>query len=96
VRITFDPAKDRINVAKHGISLADAAHLEWETVLVRPDDRRDYGEPSEVGYGLIADRLFCVVFVRRGRWLRVISFRKANRRKVARYVRYTQGQVADP
>ena len=95
MRITFDPAKDRSNLSKHGISLALAARLEWDTVIAGPDRRRDYGEPREIGYGLIGDRLYCVVFVRRGGWVRIISFRKANRREVVRYVRHAQNQAAD-
>ena len=95
MRITFDPAKDRSNLSKHGISLALAARLEWDTVIAGPDRRRDYGEPREIGYGLIGERLHRVVFVRRGGWLRIISFRKANRREVVRYVRHAQNQAAD-
>ena len=29
MRITFDPAKDAANVAKHGLSLAVGAELDW-------------------------------------------------------------------
>jgi len=29
VDITFDPAKSAINLAKHGLSLADAEDFEW-------------------------------------------------------------------
>ena len=36
---TFDPAKDAVNLAKHGISLAEAARLDWDNALVSPDDR---------------------------------------------------------
>ena len=43
VDIEFDPAKDEINVARHGISLARAADLVVATI--EPDLRRDYGEP---------------------------------------------------
>lgn len=39
--IEFDAAKDAINVAKHGISLARAADLEIQAYV--PDDR--FAEP---------------------------------------------------
>lgn len=31
--ITFDVAKDRINFRKHGMSLAEAAFIDWENVV---------------------------------------------------------------
>lgn len=90
VRIEFDAAKDEANRDKHGISLGDAARLEWETALAKPDRRRDYGEPREIGYGLIDGRLHCVVFVRRGAVFRIISLRKANQREVRNYEQQTK------
>ena len=86
MRITFDLTKDSLNVAKHGVSLAEAQALEWDTVLAMPDARRDYGELREIGYGLIGDRLYCVVFVQRDNTLHIISLRKANSREVRNYV----------
>jgi uncharacterized DUF497 family protein len=59
--------------------------LDWESVVALPDTRRDYGEQRLIGYGVLERRLYCVVFVVRGRKLRVISLRKANRREVKRY-----------
>jgi len=44
MRIAFDPAKDAVNLAKHGLSLALAADLEWDSAMVWVDDRKDYGE----------------------------------------------------
>lgn len=43
MKVTFDPAKDAANHDKHGVSLAQAAKLEWDTTLTWPDLRRDYG-----------------------------------------------------
>ncbi|MBF0428667.1 MAG: BrnT family toxin [Magnetococcales bacterium] len=95
MKITYDTTKDASNKEKHGLSLQDAAYLDWRSVMVMPDDRRDYGELREVGYGLIGDRLHCVVFVMRENELRVISFRKANRREIIRYVSRLQNSIAD-
>lgn len=85
MKITFDPAKDAANRDKHGLSLAKAAELEWDTALTWPDLRRDYGEPRQCGIGYIGLRLYAVVFVDRTEGRRVISLRKANRREVNRY-----------
>jgi len=85
MQIEFDAAKDANNRDKHGVSLADAAQLDWTTVVTSHDVRRDYGEVREIGYGLWGERLYCVVFVRRGEGLRIISLRKANRKEVRKY-----------
>jgi uncharacterized DUF497 family protein len=85
MEITFDPDKDASNIAKHGVSLALAAELEWEWLLVKPDTRRDYGELRMVGYAPIGPRVFCVVFTDRGEERRMISLRKANTREVNYY-----------
>jgi uncharacterized DUF497 family protein len=83
--ISFDPAKDEANRAKHGVSLAESEEFEWESALVQVDDRAEYGEPRRVAIGYIGARLHCVVFVDRAAERRIISLRKANAREVRRY-----------
>ncbi len=85
LRFVFDPAKDAINRSKHGVSLSEAARLDWSRVLAKLDTRTDYGEPRQIGYGPIGRRLYCIVFVDRGDTLRIISLRKANNREIDRY-----------
>jgi len=83
--IQFDPAKDAANRAKHGISLGEAAHLDWDTAFVWVDDRFDYGEMRMAGWGYIGLRLFHVAFVDRGDVRRIISLRKAHKREYRDY-----------
>ena len=89
MNVTFDPANDAANLAKHGFSLLDAVGFEWETAVVWPDTRRDYGEPRMAALGYIGLRIMSVVFVDRPpeqpTERRVISLRKANTREVKRY-----------
>ncbi|TXT39957.1 MAG: hypothetical protein FD135_1773 [Comamonadaceae bacterium] len=85
MKIEFDPAKDASNVQKHGVSLALAAELEWDTLLAAPDQRRNYGELRMQGYAVLGDRLYCVVFADRAAVRRIISLRKANDREKIRY-----------
>lgn len=86
----FDPAKRASNIAKHGVDLADADQLEWETVLVRADVRFSYPEPRMVAMGLIGLRLYVLVFTVERRGMRAISLRKANNREIDRYLRETE------
>ena len=85
MNIEFDPAKDAVNVAKHGVSMALAERICWPDVLCMPDSRRDYGELREIGFAVIDERLYVVVFVQRGEKMRIVSLRKANRREVKLY-----------
>ena len=85
MRYVFDPAKDAVNRAKHGVSLALAEVLFAGRHLSVSDDRFEYGEIREVAFGLINGRLFVCVYMDREAERRVISLRKANRREVKRY-----------
>ena len=86
MKIEFDPTKDTANQSKHGLSLAVAADLDWETALVWVDDRFDYNETRMIALAPKVDILYYVAFVNRGQVRRVISLRRANRREVKYYV----------
>jgi hypothetical protein len=86
MRIEFDPVKDKENLAKHGVSLALAADLDWEAALVWVDARFEYNELRMVALAPKTGVLYYVAFVDRGTMLRIISLRRAIRREVKRYV----------
>jgi uncharacterized DUF497 family protein len=86
MEITYDPIKDIANQEKHGVSLALANEVEWETALIWTDNRKDYGEVRLSALVLRENRLYFVAFVDRADIRRVISLRKANEREVKRYV----------
>ena len=86
MRIEFDPAKDAINQAKHGASLALASELDWDAALAWADDRFEYGELRMIALAPKTSTLYYVAFVDRGSTRRVISLRRANRREVKHYV----------
>ncbi|MDP3251779.1 MAG: BrnT family toxin [Hydrogenophaga sp.] len=83
--ISFDSDKNVSNIGKHGVPLTLASRIDWSEVLSCPDDRKDYGELREIGFAVIDDRLYVVVFVQRDEMMRVISLRKANAREVQMY-----------
>ena len=86
MQFSYDEAKNKSNVQKHGVSLDEAKLLEWNLLISTHDARRDYGEARTVGFTLMADRLYCVVFTDRGDTRHIISLRKANNREKAYYV----------
>jgi len=85
MQIEFDPAKDRINRQKHSVSLAAAADMDLERAIVIEDRRFDYRETRFVAYAPIEGRLHVLWFTMRGRVLRAIGLRRANRRERQRY-----------
>jgi uncharacterized protein len=91
VRIEFDPSKDDINRAKHGVSLEAASGFDWDTALERDDDRFDYGEVRFVAVGLIDDRLYVMIFTEGSddNAVRIISLRPAEKHEM----RFYYGQV---
>lgn len=58
VKITFDPDKDAINIAKHGVSMALASELDWESAQLWLDTRKEYGEMRIIALALMKTRLF--------------------------------------
>lgn len=83
--LTFDPAKDAANIAKHGISLSAAADLDWSNALIMIDDREDYSEERLKALVPMAGRLYVIVYVLRDGSVRPISLRKANNREMKIY-----------
>ena len=82
--IVFDPAKDELNLLKHGVSLARA--VDFEAVVFVPDRRRDYGEARLRAFGLLDGGPCCMVFTMRGGDFRVFSLRRAHWKEYRRHV----------
>jgi uncharacterized protein len=81
--VDFDPSKDAVNLAKHGISLARWVDL--DILAVVDDDRFEYGEPRYRGYGLIDGLAYCLVFTIRDGQYRPISLRRAHAKEMKRH-----------
>lgn len=84
--VELDPAKDELNLAKHGVSLALARQLDWDAALVWVDDRFAYDETRMIALAPAMNTLYYVAFVDRGEVRRIISLRRAERREVKHYV----------
>ena len=83
MEIEFDPAKDEINIAKHGISLAAAVGLDIREVV---RDAREYAEERFNAYGLIDGKTYCLTFCRREGRFRAISLRRTHAKEHRRHV----------
>ena len=84
---TWDEAKRRSNLAKHGVDLALAAQFDWNSATFEEDDSEDYGEQRELATGWIGTVMYVYAYTLRGEEDHAISLRKASAREARRYAR---------
>lgn len=85
MKIEFDPDKNARNVSERGLPFEQVAQFDFSTALFAVDVRRDYGERRIQARGFLDKRLHVLVFVETTAGIRVISFRRANKREVKQY-----------
>lgn len=82
----WDEVKNATNISKHGIDFADAIEVFEHPMLIKQDDRKEYGEERWIGIGLMQARTIVVVYATKVEdTIRLISARKATRRETRRY-----------
>jgi uncharacterized protein len=79
MELEWDEAKNQHNIAKHGIDFADAHSIFANPIVVRPDERHEYGEQRWIAIGKLGSIIVVLVFTRRGKTTRIISIRKGNK-----------------
>jgi uncharacterized DUF497 family protein len=72
----WDDARNSANITKHEIDFEDAIGIFESSVLIRTDDRRDYGEVRVVAVGVVDNPELAVVYTVRGTRRRIISARR--------------------
>jgi uncharacterized DUF497 family protein len=86
MEMEFDPAKDAMNIKKHGLPLGLAARLDWDNAIHVRDERFPYDEIRVNAIVPLGSRLYFVSYTEHSERLRIISLRYANKREVADYV----------
>jgi len=89
MEITYDPAKNARNIAERGLSFDRVIDFHWEDSIIEEDICHVYPERRFVAVGLLDDRLHVLCFAETAGGIRVISFRKANKREVQSYGKTT-------
>jgi uncharacterized DUF497 family protein len=79
--ITWDEAKRRANLRKHGFDFFDVEEVFDGVTYTYEDDRRAYGERRFVTLGLLRDIVVSTVHTEDGDHIHVISMRKATKRE---------------
>jgi len=86
MKFEWDKQKNKANIEKHGLNFSDAHKVFEFPMLVRIDDREDYGEDRWIGIGLMVMRVVVIVFTGpKENTIRIISFRKATTDECRRY-----------
>jgi uncharacterized DUF497 family protein len=79
----WDEAKREANLTSHGIDFATVELFDWDNALTV--DQLHLVEIRYLSYAPVQSRLYALVWTRREGKIRVISFRKANKREVVAY-----------
>lgn len=90
MQIEFDPAKNEKNIRERGLDFGRVVDFDFETAVIWIDSRKAYPEARYSALGRLEGRVHSVVFTETELGIRVISFRKANKREVKRYEQATQ------
>jgi uncharacterized DUF497 family protein len=86
MQFSWDDNKNEQNIQKHGLGFEFAKQLFNNDLLIIPEIRFNYIENRYIGYGFIDGRLMVVVYTERlPDIIRIISFRKANKREQQTY-----------
>jgi len=81
--VTYDPAKNERNIRERGLSFERAADLDFETALIANYTR--HGEMRRIAVGYLDKRLHLLCYIPKPDGIRVVSFRKTNKREAKLY-----------
>lgn len=85
MQLSYDPAKRAWTLVERGLDFDDAVRVFAGRTIDLVDDRKDYGEPRWVTYGLLGGRMIALVWTPRDTTRHIISMRKTNEREQDAY-----------
>jgi uncharacterized protein len=81
----WDEDKRLANIKNHGIDFVDVSEVFDGDIFTVEDDRYSYGEQRFVTFGLLKGSVVAVVNTDRGKYIRIISVRKATKNEYRTY-----------
>jgi uncharacterized DUF497 family protein len=84
MNIEFDVAKSEKNIKERHLPFSYASNFDWSNAVVGEDTRCKYPEPRYIAVGYLEHRLHVLCFTPIENGIRIISFRKANKREAKR------------
>jgi len=85
MKFTWDEAKRKTNLAKHGFDFADTGTVFAGMTYTFGDDRTYYGEGRFITFGMLKGRTVLIAHTEDDDEIRIISMRKATRREQKKY-----------
>jgi uncharacterized DUF497 family protein len=85
MEISYDQTKNNQNIQERKLSFDRVVDFDFESANFTIDNRENYGEIRRCAIGLLDGRLHVLVFTETDKGIRVISFRKANKREMGIY-----------
>jgi len=83
VAITYDSAKNERNIRERRLSFDRAVDFDFATAVYHTEIRK--GETRRIAVGYLDKRLHLLCYIPKVDGIRVISFRKTNKREARRY-----------
>jgi uncharacterized DUF497 family protein len=92
MKFEWDNTKNEVNIRKHKIDFEDVSQVFDNPMIIRVDDREEYGEERLIGTGILGNVIVVIVFKEiNGKAMRIISARKANKHEQKRF----EQEIAD-
>ena len=85
MKIEFDSAKSEKNARERGLPFEMVDLFDWSAAQAEDDTRHPYPEHRVIATSFLGNRLHVVCFTPIEGGVRVISFRKANKREIRKY-----------
>lgn len=85
MKIEYDADKNQSNIKERNLPFDDADYFDFSTSVIWVDTRFEYGEVRYLAIGYLDDRLHILCFAKIDGGIRVISFRKANKREAKKH-----------
>jgi uncharacterized DUF497 family protein len=84
---SWDEAKRRSNLAKHGVDFALVEQFDWHLAVISEDESEAYGEQRERAVGPIGATIYVYVYTLRGDEDHAISLRRAEKSERRKYAK---------
>lgn len=92
----WDESKNKTNIVERDLDFADAPQIFDAPMVVRIDNRKDYGEERFIGIGILRNLIVVIVFTESNeQMIRVISLRKALKYEQEQFEKYITNQLGE-
>ena len=92
----WDESKNKTNIDERDLDFADAWQIFDAPMLVKIDNRKDYGEERFVGIGFLKNLVVVIVFTEPNeQTIRVVSLRKALKYEREQFEKYITNKLGE-